>query len=101
MEIDPITIGDRIRKLRKEKNWSQYDLAEKSGVARPVINLIENSKVKRVDYGNVIAIAKVFEVSPDWLTGNPTEKTDKDEIITDLELTILQLRDIIKRLRNL
>lgn len=50
MEInpEPMTIGKRIRKLRLERKWSQYDLADKSGVPRPVINLIESNKVKKL-----------------------------------------------------
>ena len=98
---EPITMGDRIKQLRKERGWSQQDLENRSGVSKPVINLIENNRTKNVSYGNMIALANAFEVDPNWLAGIPTDKPDKGELITDLEITIIQIRDIIKRLRNL
>ena len=33
-----------MRELRKDKNWSQADLAEVLGVSRQTINTIENGK---------------------------------------------------------
>ena len=98
---NPVTIGERVKQLRSEHKWSQYTLADNSGVNRQIIHLIESGRVKKVDYDNVRRLAEAFNVDPDWLVGTPHEKTDKDELITDLELAILQLKDVIKRLRNL
>lgn len=35
---------NNVRKYRKQKNFSQLELAKKIGVARQTINLIENDK---------------------------------------------------------
>ncbi|MBL4602067.1 MAG: helix-turn-helix transcriptional regulator [Emcibacteraceae bacterium] len=35
---------NKLRELRKNKNWSQADLAEVLGVSRQTINTIENGK---------------------------------------------------------
>lgn len=38
--IPPETIGDRIRRARKAKGFSQHELAEKSGISRQSIMAI-------------------------------------------------------------
>lgn len=35
---------NRLRELRKERNWSQAELAELLGVSRQTVNTIENTK---------------------------------------------------------
>lgn len=37
--------GNRLRKLRLERDWSQYDLEENSSVDRVQIERIENAKI--------------------------------------------------------
>lgn len=37
--------GNRLRKLRTDRDWSQYDLEVNSGVDRVQIERIENAKV--------------------------------------------------------
>lgn len=54
--------------LRKEKNWSQNDLANKSGVSREMISKYErNLAIPSVDAAKKIADA--FGVSLDYLVG--------------------------------
>jgi transcriptional regulator with XRE-family HTH domain len=95
-------IGDRIKELRHKKNWSQYDLADKSGVLRATIHLIENGKVKRISYLNIIAIAKALEVTPEEIYGNiPEDKVPIIESINSLEKLKLDIDEVIKKLRCL
>jgi putative transcriptional regulator len=37
-------VKNRLRELRSERNWSQADLAERTGVSRQTINAIETEK---------------------------------------------------------
>ena len=37
--------GNRLRKLRTERDWSQYDLEANSGIDRVQIERIENAKI--------------------------------------------------------
>jgi transcriptional regulator with XRE-family HTH domain len=39
-----IRFGERLRKLREKQNWSQEDLAAKSGIAQNFISKLENGK---------------------------------------------------------
>jgi len=50
---------NRLRQLRKERGWSQLDLAERLGVSRQTVNSVEND---RYDPGLPLAfrIARVF-----------------------------------------
>jgi len=57
-----------ITNLRKEKNWSQTDLANQSGVSREMISKYERGiAIPSVDAAKKIADA--FEVSLDYLVG--------------------------------
>lgn len=60
------TIGDRVLKLRKEKNLTQEQLGKLTSIQRTTINAIEtNDKMPTVD--QVIRLASYFQVSADWI----------------------------------
>ena len=54
--------GQRIRTLRKERGWSQEELAELSGLDRTYISGIERG-LRNVALRNIEALAKALEVS--------------------------------------
>lgn len=53
-------IGERIKKLMKEKDWNQNDLAENSGVSITQINRLVNG-VGYPSLRTLEKVAKVFE----------------------------------------
>lgn len=55
-----MTIGERAKKLMKEKNWNQNDLAENSGVSITQINRLIND-VGYPSLRTLERVAKVFE----------------------------------------
>ena len=59
------TLASRLRLARKEKGWTQMQLAEKTGSTQAVIQKIENGKSLRPR--NVVKLAQVLGVSPAWL----------------------------------
>jgi len=65
-EGEMTTIGVRVRSLREHKNWSQEDLAKKSGLKRPHISLIENNE-RTPGAGSLIKLADALETSIDYL----------------------------------
>ena len=80
-------LGDNIRKYRKENNISQEDLAEKLGVTRQSISLWENNQTQP-SIDNIIAIAKVLELSTDDLLLSATEEQEKNiEDILNIDTT--------------
>ena len=76
-----------IARLREDKNWSQTDLANKSGVSRVMIGKYERDEAApSIDAAKKIADA--LEVSLDYLVGEGTNsKFDKKTLkrLQDLE----------------
>lgn len=94
-------IGDRIALLRKERGWSQEDLARKMGyTSRSTINKVELNKTD-VTQTNVVKYAKVFGCSVAYLMGWEDEsKYDKqmEDIIHKIENSFADLDDSEKEL---
>lgn len=60
-----MSIGSRIREVRKERGWSQKQLAEKVGIAQASISGLETSESYGTTY--VARLAAALGVSPLWL----------------------------------
>ena len=78
-----MSFGTRLLEIRKSKGFSQADLAEKLNTKPPVIGRYERGEATpSIEVG--LKLAKILEVSLDYLTGN-----------TDLELDQKTLQRII------
>lgn len=78
-----MTIGERVKKLRTERGWTQKQLAEKCGyTSLTSINKIELG-INNVPLSVLEKIAEVFGVQPAYLMGwtdNPDrELSDKEK----------------------
>ena len=60
--------GSILKELRLERNMGQVALAEALGVSKGVISLWENS-LREPGLSSLIAIARYFDVSIDYLAG--------------------------------
>jgi len=69
--------GENVRRLRKERGWTQAEFAQRIGVHLNHINKIETGKYMP-QFETVIEMANAFEVSLDYLAGVST--TGLDEI---------------------
>lgn len=63
-----MSIGERIRELRKEQNMSQSKLAKLIGTSQDTVSLWELNK-SLPDITSLIAMTKIFDVSSDYLLG--------------------------------
>jgi len=61
-----ITIGKRIREMRKARGITQESLEQKSGISRNFISLVENSR-KGISFANVEKIAEALGISSSQL----------------------------------
>ncbi len=59
------SLGARLRRKRREKGWTQEELAVKAGTNQAVIQKIENGKSLRPR--KIDEIARVLDVNPAWL----------------------------------
>jgi transcriptional regulator with XRE-family HTH domain len=57
-----VALGDRIRKLRKKRGWTQVVMAEKVGIDRSFLADVERGK-RNVSILNLELIAKGFKIS--------------------------------------
>ena len=62
------TFGERLKELRKEKNIGQIALAKEIGVGKSIISLWEKNECEPT-LSKLVAIAKFFGVSTDYLCG--------------------------------
>ena len=82
-------IGSFIRQLRKEKNMSQNDLAEKLYLSRNAISRWENGH-NLPDSHTFTLLAEVFDVSTDeLLLGKRINKAEKENEVSALALTMV------------
>mgnify|MGYP000997137853 CR=1 FL=1 len=68
-----MVLAEKILKLRKENGWSQEDLAEKMDVSRQSVSKWE-SGASTPDVDKIVEMAKLFEVSTDYLLKEEIEE---------------------------
>ena len=97
-----MTIGDRIREVRKLNRITQEKLAELLGVSRVTISSWENNEnAPTVD--NIIYLSETFHVSTDYLLIGLTDPDDKTQVKTaqakmdDIFLNLFNSLDPAKR----
>ena len=74
-----IETANRLYELRKKHNLSQEELAEKLGVSRQAVSKWERSEASP-DTDNLIALAKIYDLSLDELIyGEKEESSNKEE----------------------
>ncbi|GCD53067.1 helix-turn-helix domain-containing protein [Acetobacter pasteurianus] len=73
------TLGLRIKSLREQANLDQAVLAEAVGTARSHLTNIERGRAKP-GRDLLLAIAKFFSVSIDWLANGGDEKTHMEPV---------------------
>ncbi|MEE1279572.1 MAG: helix-turn-helix transcriptional regulator [Oscillospiraceae bacterium] len=106
MNLNYEIIGNRIRELRKEKNWTQVFIAEKSGVEPSNISHIERAATK-VSLPTLVSIANALEVSLDEIVyGNLIKNAHIsikiiDDLVSDCsDQELIALAEVIKTTKN-
>ena len=74
--------SERLKKLRKQAQLTQVDVAEKLGISQPAYASWERG-VKKPTQGNLVKIAQILNVSVDYLVGN---SENKDDDLDNIEL---------------
>lgn len=87
-----MNLGSKISELRKQKGWSQSELARHIEVSREIVGRYERGDaMPSIDIAKRMADA--FEVSLDYLVGNAQEKLDKATLDRVLEINKLQPKE--------
>lgn len=90
-----MTVGDKIKFLRKSKGLTQTELGEIVGVKKNAVSKWECGRVEDIPTSTIKALATIFEVKPSYLIDDkenqPTEhltgETDNPNIKKDTTLS--------------
>ncbi|MBA2689638.1 MAG: helix-turn-helix transcriptional regulator [Burkholderiales bacterium] len=79
-----MTIGSRIKEVRKERGLSQVELANLAGVKQSSISELERGESKQPNAANLLKISRLLGVSPDWLIhGKGRKYAARGEALSD------------------
>ena len=67
-----MVLGEKIALLRKQKGWSQEDLAERLDISRQSVSKWE-SGTSVPDLDKIIKVSELFQVSTDFLLKDETD----------------------------
>ena len=91
------TIGKRIARLRKERGYTQVELAEKMGLLQTLISDYERD-VLRLNAEMVIRFAQAFDITTDELLGLNSPSDHKRKNLQNPSLRLLRR---LKKIENL
>lgn len=90
-----MSLGERLKELREEKNLTQNELGQILGVSGRQISNYESNKQIFRDEESFLKIIRLFDVSADYLFGL-TEDKNYGELFYDLK----RYKDLSPTLRN-
>ncbi len=76
-EVNKMTLAEKIINLRKQKGWSQEELAEKLDVTRQSVSKWESAQ-STPDIAKILQISELFGVTTDYLLKDNEEETEKE-----------------------
>jgi transcriptional regulator with XRE-family HTH domain len=71
-------IGEKIQRLRGQRNWSQADLAELSGVKQSLLSRIERGSRPNPTADVLRKLAKALGCTTDYLVGMHEDEKDSE-----------------------
>ena len=99
-EYLPGNVRQRIRDLLKEQNITQTELAEKIGSNKSTLSRFMSEKTDKLGDESIVKIAKVLNVSTDFLLGVADIPDKKNYDIGELGLSSLAARNLYTRKVN-
>ena len=90
-----MTFSEKISALRKQKGWSQEELAEKLMVTRQAVSKWESAQ-SMPDLDKLVQLSEALDVSTDYLLMG--SEPSKEEVKNDLLSIISELSTIAKKI---
>ena len=81
-----MTMGEKIKKAREEKGFSQEYVAERIGVSRQVVYKWEND-ISQLSASNLIAISELLDTDPDSMHTEVKENIPQEKFTITLNRT--------------
>lgn len=89
--------NEKLFELRKEKGYSQEELADKLNVARQTVSKWENGTTTP-DFENLIELSKLFEISIDEFVGNDFKNVKEEETNNEEDIILVNKKRKIKKI---
>ncbi|MCQ2059752.1 MAG: helix-turn-helix domain-containing protein [Bacteroidaceae bacterium] len=83
-------IGERIKKLRKERGMTQEQVGTILGVQKATVQKYEKGSVSNIKPETIEKIAEVFEVSPSYIMGWDDFDTKYDSAEMSKEIKLIE-----------
>ena len=95
----PGSINNRIRELRERDKMTQAELAAKLGISPSTLGRIEKGEIEKVSSDILVKLARIFEVSTDFLLGVTDYPDRMNYEVGQLGLTPEAVRKLLSRQR--
>lgn len=82
-----LTIGERLKDLRVERDMNQKDVENQAGIPTSTLSTYENDTVGNVNVAAITKLAEFYEVQPEYLLCLTDNKKRPDASIQDLHLS--------------
>ena len=69
-----LEIGETIKKLRKERGYSQEELAKMANISRPTLSKLENGLLAKVSLATFLNILRILGHDIEIVPFNPFKK---------------------------
>lgn len=85
-----MSLGDRIKKRRRQLNMTLDDVGKSVGVTRATIQRYENGNIINIPSDKIELIAKALHTTPSYLMGWENDKKQTEKFLTKEEKEILE-----------
>lgn len=92
-----LDLGQKVRRLRESRDWSQAELARRAGVTKSAISTYELG-IRTPSADVVGAFAKVFGVSADYLLGIAERKAIEVDGLSERDEALI--RELVASLKE-
>lgn len=92
-----LDLGQKVRRLRESRDWSQAELARRAGVTKSAISTYELG-IRTPSADVVRSFAKVFGVSADYLLGIAEQRAVEIEGLSERDEALI--RELIASLKE-
>ena len=82
-----LTLGERLKDLRVERNLKLEALAEQTGLSKSALSKYESDDVTDLSIYAVTTLAEFYDVTTDYLLGVTENKKRPDAVLSDLHLS--------------
>ena len=78
------TIGERIRKLRTDRDMTLEELGRSFGGGKELVHRYETGKIKNIPDDKILAMARALNVDPAYLRGYEDEPATKSSEVDEI-----------------